>query len=196
MRLNKVKARGKWYVYLRDEKTAIIRGFDGSETDLEKLIAEKLEAHREPSPMEKARYRAGWRMEMARYLHKVTKARANRRSLAYDLSIESIFDRLQGQTDACEVTGIPFVYTPKDSDAGWHRRPFAPSIDRKDNRFAYTSDNIRIVAVCVNISINEWVLAYSRRCAAGSWKGRKMFCKSDLFVSLSIGFSPMFCNFL
>lgn len=38
--LNVVKARGKWYVYVRDTGDALLRGFDGSKADLVKRLAE------------------------------------------------------------------------------------------------------------------------------------------------------------
>lgn len=37
--LNIVRARGKWYVYIRDTKEKLLGGFEGSKTDLEKRLA-------------------------------------------------------------------------------------------------------------------------------------------------------------
>lgn len=38
--LNVVHARGKWYVYIRDTKQAILKGFDGSRDDLERRLSQ------------------------------------------------------------------------------------------------------------------------------------------------------------
>ena len=38
--LNVVKARGKWYVYHRDTKTALLKGFEGSRTELERRLSQ------------------------------------------------------------------------------------------------------------------------------------------------------------
>lgn len=155
-RLNKVKSRGKWYVYLRGERGAVVKGFAGSEEDLDAILGERLAEHSKTAAIDQDRFRKGWRMDMARYLHKVTKARAARRGIAYALSVDTIFKMLEAQQDACSVSGIPFIYSPKADDSEWHRRPFAASVDRRDNRLAYEPDNVRLVTVCVNISINEW----------------------------------------
>lgn len=69
----------------------------------------------------------------------------------------------------CELTGLAFEWTRAD---GVRRRPFAPTLDRRDNRLGYTPDNCRLVCCAVNISLNEWgeetfaavALAYLTHC--------------------------------
>lgn len=53
---------------------------------------------------------------------------------------------------ACEVTGIPFSLDRGESG----RRPYAPSLDRRDSSGGYTSENCRLVCVAVNVAMNEW----------------------------------------
>lgn len=64
----------------------------------------------------------------------------------------------------CEATGIPFSL---DKREGTFRRPFAPSIDRLDNAAGYSFSNCRLIALAVNIGINEWGESVFRRIALG-----------------------------
>jgi hypothetical protein len=52
----------------------------------------------------------------------------------------------------CELTGIPF----RMEKFGYCRSPFAPSVDRIDSRVGYTPRNTRLVAVSVNLALNEF----------------------------------------
>jgi len=49
----------------------------------------------------------------------------------------------------CEVSGIRFVL-----DKETH--PYQPSIDRINNDRPYTIDNVRLVCLIVNYSMNRW----------------------------------------
>lgn len=54
----------------------------------------------------------------------------------------------------CELTGIEFDF---EAAGGKHqRRPYAPSIDRRDNSLGYVPGNVRVVCVAVNIAMNQW----------------------------------------
>lgn len=75
--------------------------------------------------------------------------------------LEAIFARSRGR---CEVTSIPFSL---DKREGTFRRPFAPTLDRIDNRSGYTFANCRLVVLAANIGINEWGEAVFRRLAIG-----------------------------
>lgn len=56
-------------------------------------------------------------------------------------------------TGHCSVTGLPFDLTRRE---GSRRRPFAPSIDRKDPGKGYTKDNVQIVVWIYNMSKSDW----------------------------------------
>ncbi len=54
--------------------------------------------------------------------------------------------------DKCEVTGIPFSLDKN----GYSKAPFAPSVDRIDSLKGYSTNNTRLVCMCVNYAMNEW----------------------------------------
>jgi len=62
----------------------------------------------------------------------------------------TLYARANGR---CEVTGIRFDRMKPESAS---RRPWFPSIDRKDSRGNYSLENCRIVCVAVNIAMCEW----------------------------------------
>lgn len=165
--VNKVRARGRRYAYIRGTNIALVRGFVGSDEAFDAAILSAAARH---SSAANAKVE-GFRMDAAKLLHKGTKARAARKGLSYELGEEAIVALLGAAGDACEVTGLQFDYRDK-SEAKWLRRPMAPSIDRKDNTKGYTPDNIRMVCVCVNIAINEWGLEnFEQVCRAFARKG-------------------------
>jgi hypothetical protein len=163
---NKMRARGKRYVYLRGTGVALVRGFDGTDAELDAILAgpevAQIISDHDARALATA---AGWRMDAAQALHKVTKARAKRTRRTYNLTAELIARRLADAGDRCEITGIKFEYGPKTEE--WLRRPMAPSFDRISNKLGYEPDNVRLVCVCVNIAINEWGLSiFEKMCRA------------------------------
>lgn len=154
----KVTARGKRYVYVRGTNIALVRGFLGTDAELDALlagpdIARELVAHQQAAPS-----MVGHRLDAAKVLHKVTKTRSVTKRRPYTLSVEIIAGMLGNSYDRCEVTGLKFDYGPK-SDEGWQSRPLAPSLDRISNKGGYVPANVRLVCACVNVAINEWGLA-------------------------------------
>lgn len=67
-----------------------------------------------------------------------------------DESFNAIIRRADGR---CEVTGIPFSFDVLPNSA---RRPWIPSLDRKDSSKGYTADNTRIVCWAANSALGEW----------------------------------------
>jgi hypothetical protein len=63
----------------------------------------------------------------------------------------------------CELTSIPF-------SMGWvgsaRRRPFVPSLDRRDSALPYSVENCRLVLCAVNYALNEWGETVLRKIAA------------------------------
>lgn len=152
--VNRVRAKGRRYAYVRGTKIALVSGFAGSETDFESAVSDAVTKHSERI----AGAISGWRTDAARAIHKVTKARATRRGLAYYLSEAGIAAMLSLADDRCSLTGLPFEYGSEKKSAKWLRRPMAPSLDRIDNELGYEPQNLRLVCVCVNVAINEWGL--------------------------------------
>lgn len=91
----------------------------------------------------------------ARMLFLACRSRAKKKSLPFDLDATVIESIIRSQGEKCVLTGIQFDYV---SDGVHRYRPFAPSIDRKDNMLGYTYDNIRVVCCIVNKARNEYPL--------------------------------------
>ncbi|RZN21959.1 hypothetical protein CWO90_32610 [Bradyrhizobium sp. Leo121] len=153
--VNKVRARGRRYAYIRGTDIPLVRGFVGSDNEFDSAIRAAIESHIHLANAKMD----GWRMDAAKTLHRVTIARARHRGRPYTLSAATIADMLRDATDRCQVTGLPFDYRDKAVDSKWMRRPMAPSLDRLDNEGGYETGNTRLVCVCVNVAINEWGLA-------------------------------------
>lgn len=90
--------------------------------------------------------RSGW---IAR-THRLMKERAARRGLPC-MRQDQLFTLLTKSAGRCEVTGLPIKL---QSDVP--RDPFRASVDRMDSTRGYTTENCRIVALVVNVSLNAW----------------------------------------
>ena len=64
----------------------------------------------------------------------------------------------------CEVSSIPFAF---GKDERYKNRPFAPSLDRRDNTLGFSVENCRLVCIAVNLAINEWGIETLRLIALG-----------------------------
>jgi hypothetical protein len=56
----------------------------------------------------------------------------------------------------CSVSRLPFSLIAVGD--GQARRPFAPSLDRKDRHQPYTRNNVRLVTSVANFAMNSWGL--------------------------------------
>lgn len=75
--------------------------------------------------------------------------RSNRACMSRD-ELEELWRRSGGR---CELTGIEFNVDPHGNCV---KRPWAPSIDRKDNAKGYEFENCRLVCTAVNLALNEF----------------------------------------
>lgn len=64
--------------------------------------------------------------------------------------LEAIWKRCEGY---CEVSGLPFSL---DFSEAHKRRPYAPSIDRRDSAKGYHAANCRLVCAAVNVAMNDF----------------------------------------
>lgn len=80
------------------------------------------------------------------------KQRAKLMSAEFDLDINFIDELYVSQKGRCALTDIEFIFDKRDSS----RRPFAPSIDRINSKLGYTKNNVRLVCVVINLSLNEF----------------------------------------
>lgn len=84
--------------------------------------------------------------------------RAKAAGLEYTLTTAWVLARLDA---GCEVTGLPFELG-RDGTT----KPFAASIDRRDNTKGYTEDNCRLVCLIFNYAKCTWSDADVRTMAA------------------------------
>lgn len=80
----------------------------------------------------------------------LSRQRARSRKKAFDLTIDWLLATVRKQKYRCALTALPL-------DLGkMHRNPFGPSLDRIDCAGGYTQDNVRVVAMAVNIMLSDW----------------------------------------
>lgn len=77
------------------------------------------------------------------------KRRAEKRG-DFDLDLNFIIEKLE--KGRCEVTGLKFDFSCMGKGK---KNPFAPSIDRIDNKLGYTKSNVRFVLWAVNLMHGE-----------------------------------------
>lgn len=92
------------------------------------------------------------------------RSRAPRRRLPFELSMADVRAIWSDQRGCCALTGIAFQCEPQ---AKYHKAPYAPSLDRIDNRKGYVLGNVRLVCVAVNFALGEWGEAVFADIAAG-----------------------------
>ena len=81
------------------------------------------------------------------------KARAKKRSLEFNLTVDWLLERLA--RGVCEVTGLPFVPSIGTGQQRSFLNPWAPSLDRIENSRGYTTDNVQVVVSIYNIAKGE-----------------------------------------
>jgi hypothetical protein len=90
------------------------------------------------------------KIKRALYYSMVKKASSKRIKAMTWREFELIWARAGGK---CELTGIEFsLQSPRLSQ----RRPWAPTLDRKDASAGYTPKNCRLICSAVNIALNDW----------------------------------------
>lgn len=95
---------------------------------------------------------------------------AKGRGIPFELT-ESIVFRLMANTNfRCAVSGVMFSKPALDKI---EVDPWAPSIDRIDNREGYTPDNVRVVAAAANYAMNRWGYDMLLRLANGVVRNSK-----------------------
>jgi len=72
--------------------------------------------------------------------------------MPFTLSQDDIAAMASRAAGKCELTGIPFDLSPRESS----RNPFAPSLDRIDCKRGYEQGNVRLVLAAVNYALSDW----------------------------------------
>lgn len=79
--------------------------------------------------------------------------RSKKQGVVCDLDVDWLMGKIKG---GCEVTGLPFDLTPKDSSKRKGHRPYGPSLDRKEPGGDYTKDNIQVTVFVYNFAKSNW----------------------------------------
>ena len=93
-----------------------------------------------------------WRV-IAGIIHKRHRSSATEREIPFDLKVCDVYGLMKSTDFRCAVSGISF--SKQVTEGGW-RDPWAPSIDRIENRQGYFLDNIRVVSLAANTAMNAW----------------------------------------
>lgn len=103
--------------------------------------------------------------------------RSTRRDAVCDLTLDDVDALIVEQGFCCAVSGLPFSDAPSDSG---RRRPFAPSIDRIDNKAGYELGNVRVVASIVNLAMGDYGESeFLTMCEAVSRRNRTLVQKPN-----------------
>lgn len=78
---------------------------------------------------------------------------ARKRRLPFELDEAYVLSLMHASRFRCPISGVPFTWS---RDAVLSRGPWAPSIDRIENRQGYLKGNVRVVSLAANIAMNAW----------------------------------------
>lgn len=115
-------------------------------------IGEALLRYRELTPC----FRLGPGREFSaevRRLFKSSLSGARDRGIPFNITLTHIRDLFIRANGKCELTGIKFS---NEVHAGSGKRPWAPSIDRRESSKGYEPDNVRLVCISVNIALSDF----------------------------------------
>lgn len=113
----------------------------------------------------KRQHDSGWREQyalsdrdwkaVAEMMHDRQKRAAVARGILFELKPAEVYGLMKSTGFRCAVSGVPFA---KRFAEGGKRDPWAPSIDRIENRQGYTVENSRVVCLVANIAMSDWGL--------------------------------------
>lgn len=92
---------------------------------------------------------------VAEMIHDRHKRAAVNRGIPFDLKPGEVYALMKRAGFRCAVSGIAFA--KRFADYG-KRDPWAPSLDRIENRQGYTLENVRVVCLAANIAMSDWGL--------------------------------------
>ena len=141
--LRKRKGRGPVYV-IKDGPVEVSTG-TASLPDAESA----LEAYTTAEVVYEPMANENQMMAAARRIMHGVRERSRMRGMTYDIDAKWVMLKMVEQDFACAISGIRFSTEPS---LGGRRNPFSASADRIDNAKGYTVDNVRLVAVIVNLA--------------------------------------------
>jgi hypothetical protein len=114
------------------------------------LIGDAVPRTKKPSEADNRKREIGRRLAQT---IKGARQRAQDRGLDFDISLDWALKQAERQGQRCVLTGIPFL-APIETKS--FRHPFAPSLDRIEPSKGYTTGNVRIVVLAVNVMLLDW----------------------------------------
>jgi len=83
------------------------------------------------------------------------KARAKKKPLPFDLTLDWLENQYYIQNGSCVLTGIPFDLK-RHGKGSKHYNPFSPSIDRIHPELGYVTTNVRLILTGMNLALNDF----------------------------------------
>ena len=87
-------------------------------------------------------------------LLQAARGRAKKNNIEINIDLDFLLHLYEQQNGKCKLTDLNFTLNVRKE--GQHFNPFNPSIDKINSKGGYTKDNIRLVCVIVNLSLNEF----------------------------------------
>jgi hypothetical protein len=111
---------------------------------------------------------------VAKMIYERQKSSAFGRGIPFDLNPGKIYTLMKSTGFRCAVSGIPFA----KRFAGMGKRdPWAPSLDRIENRHGYSLENVRVVCLAANIAMSDWGFDALFRLSRGIHRSALMFAE-------------------
>lgn len=114
----------------------------------------RYEKYRDNFLRKKAEYDTSLRGKMYNLLE-AARSRAKRKNIDIDIDIEFLLELYEKQKGRCALTNIEFTFE-RNSNGVKNFLPYNPSIDRIDSKKGYTKDNVRLLLVIMNLSLNNF----------------------------------------
>jgi hypothetical protein len=92
-----------------------------------------------------------------RQLMTSAKLRSKNKERDFDLDLDFMYEMFDRQGGKCALTNLEFTYKAGyNADTKSRYNPFNPSLDKIDANKGYTKDNVRLVLVIINLSLNSF----------------------------------------
>lgn len=102
----------------------------------------------------KAEYDTSLRGKMYGLLE-AARGRAKKKGLEIDIDLDFLLELYEKQDGKCSLTKIPFTFE-RNTNGEKKFLPYNPSIDRIDSKKGYTKENVRLLLVIMNLSLNNF----------------------------------------
>ncbi len=98
-------------------------------------------------------------------LFSAARQRAKQHNLKFNLTLDWVIKKIE--SGYCEKTKMAFTFEPPRK--GYFRNPYAPSLDRRDQKKGYTKDNVDVVIWAYNQAKGQWNKKHFERIIWAIW---------------------------